>query len=700
MRRVPIRLKLAAALAVPLLALFLRTALEIVDESHHVADLEDQARLARIAVGPGGLINRVHDERTWTVIDGSGADRAGLALDAPIEDYDQARRLTDEALAELRAEVARDPRVEPVFAPALDGFDALAAIRADVDANRATAEHGTGGNTAYTEGIFQRYVALVRPIFDATDKAITSIGDARLRRGAELVNVASRTIQQYSDLSRHILIDASSEGGVDQLEEIRAAAVRTSQWDAYTRQLLDAKPPYDAVVAEHFPHDFVAGLTELADRSLRGETIDPAAEIAPALQITDGGGLEAFREELSAAVTRTADEIAGDARERQRNLIGIAVLTLAAALGLAYLVSRSITAPLRSLTAQAQAMASTRLPTAVREVLQTPLGEDVTAPRVQPVRVGTRDEVLDVAAALNTVQDTALELAVEQAVLRRNIADTFVNLGRRNQNLLVRQLDLITQLENTEVDSDALANLFRLDHLATRMRRNAESLLVLAGIEPPRQWARPVSITEVVRAALGEVEDYQRVAARDVQPAMILGSVATDLAHLMAELIENALVFSPVDRSVEVRGQARPDGIYRLTVIDKGVGMTPDAIEASNRRLGGNESFTVAPSSYLGHYVAGNLAARHGSAVWLAPTAGGRGITATVDLPASLLTPQDQYTSGPLPAATKSAWGGPAAAGPRWASAPVTADGPAVPQPAAAAAIAPGRRVYGDARAN
>src|ERR687897_3956023 len=139
-------------------------------------------------------------------------------------------------------------------------------------------------------------------------------------------------------------------------------------------------------------------------------------------------------------------------------------------------------------------MASTRLPSSVREVLQTPLGEDVTVPRMEPVTVRTRDEVLDVADALNTVQDTALEPAVEQAVLRRNIADSFVNLGRRNQNLLVRQLDLITRLENAEVDADSLANLFRLDHLATRMRRNAESLLVLAGIEPPRQWGPPGSV--------------------------------------------------------------------------------------------------------------------------------------------------------------------------------------------------------------
>ena len=678
-------MKLAAALAVPLLALFLRTSLEVVDESRHVADLEDQAELARIAVGPGGLINRMQDERTWTVIDGSGADESALALNAPVEDYAESRRLTDEALRDLREQVAQDPDVAAIFEPALDGFDALEQIRADVDQNVATnPDFGTGTNTPFTEEIFQRYVALVRPIFEATDKVIASIGDARLRRGAELVNIASRNIQQYSDLSRHILIDSFSEGDVNERSEVRGASVRKSLWDAYNEELLAAKPPYDTVVAEHFPHEFVAGFTDLSARSLRGDDIDPMTEVVSTMQVTDWGGLKAFREAMSEEVTRTADGIADDARQRERSLVTVAVLTLVAAFVLTFLVSRSITRPLRSLTAQAKDMASTRLPSSVREVLQTPLGEDVTVPQMEPVKVKTRDEVLDVADALNTVQDTALELAVEQAVLRRNIADSFVNLGRRNQNLLVRQLDLITRLENAEVDADSLANLFRLDHLATRMRRNAESLLVLAGIEPPRQWARPVSVSDVVRAALGEVEDYQRVAVRDVQPATVMGSAAADLAHLLAELIENALVFSPEDRAVEVRGQVHPDGAYSLVIIDRGVGMSPDAIDASNRRLAGYESFTVAPSKYLGHYVAGNLAARHGIVVRLEQSIGTRGVTATVELPSGLLAQQTQLPGGHQPALAGAGTAGHAAASPWTGPPPSAPPGPAGPPPAPA----------------
>jgi hypothetical protein len=177
------------------------------------------------------------------------------------------------------------------------------------------------------------------------------------------------------------------------------------------------------------------------------------------------------------------------------------------------------------------------------------------------------------------------------------------------------------------------------------MRRNAESLLVLAGIEPPRQWAAPVRLTDVIRAALGEVEDYQRVTVRGVEPATILGSAAADLAHLLAELIENALVFSPPDQAVDIRGRNRPDG-YTLAIIDSGLGMPAGDVSAANRRLAGAESFTIAPSKYLGHYVAGNLAARHEIRVHL-DNSPGNGITATIDIPPTLLT-SDHELAAPV----------------------------------------------------
>jgi len=487
---------------------------------------------------------------------------------------------------------------------------------------------------------------MIRPFFDSTDKIVRAVDDDELREGVVQVNTASRNIELFLDLVRSMAVIGGRQGIVDTREEIRDIVSRKVRWDPIVTTVTRAKPPYDEVVHDRYPVAFIENVNTLVQRSLSTEDV-PIDQLAGPLTVPDWGGLAPFREAMLDKLTEVADSVRADARRRERVFLALAALTLTAALFLTRLVSRSITRPLRSLTSQAKAMALTRLPAAVRDVLRTPLGEDVRVPRVEPVAVKTRDEVLDVSVALNSVQDTALELAVEQAVLRRNMADSFVNLGRRNQNLLARQLDLITHLEDVEPSSDALANLFRLDHLATRMRRNAESLLVLAGVDPPRQWAQPVSVNDVVRAALGEVEDYQRVAVRDVRPATVVGSVAADLAHLLAELIENALVFSPDDRAVEVRGRPEADGRYTLAIVDRGAGMSAEAMDASNRRLAGLESFTVAPSKYLGHYVAGNLATRHAIAVRLDPSPG-RGITATVSLPAGLLTAAQLLGAAPV----------------------------------------------------
>ena len=221
-----------------------------------------------------------------------------------------------------------------------------------------------------------------------------------------------------------------------------------------------------------------------------------------------------------------------------------------------------------------------------------------------------------------------------------------------------------------------LANLFRLDHLATRMRRNAESLLVLAGVDPPRQWTTPVRVTDVVRAALGEVEDYQRVAVRAMGPATVVGSAASDLAHLLAELMENALVFSPDGPPVDIRGHARADGGYVTVVIDdRARACRPRPWTRPTAGWPGSESFTVAPSKYLGHYVAGNLAARHGIRVSLSTTSGARGTTATIDLPARLLH-QDALAVGPPPPPPGPAPAlEPEAVGAPWPSLPPTAGG-------------------------
>jgi hypothetical protein len=280
-------------------------------------------------------------------------------------------------------------------------------------------------------------------------------------------------------------------------------------------------------------------------------------------------------------------------------------------------------------------MASERLPNAVNAILETPLGDDVVPPTIEPIHVRGGAEVSGAVEALNAVQESAIGLAVEQVVLRRNIADSFVNLGRRNQNLLSRQLDLITHLEQEESDAEELEQLFQLDHLATRMRRNAESLLVLAGEEPARQWSAPVAVTDVLRAALGEVEQYARVRLQAIDETTVAGKAVADVSHIVAELVENALTFSPPDSNVSVHGRHGDEG-YTITIVDTGIGMSEDDIERANLRLRASEDFTVAPSRYLGHYVVAQLSLRHQIQVTLEPSPSA-GVTAAILLPFALL---------------------------------------------------------------
>jgi signal transduction histidine kinase len=634
LRRIPIRMKLAAALAVPLVALALITSLEVVRTSTAVDSIRQQTDLARSAIGPAGLITTLQNERTWTLVELVGFD---AMVQVQEEGYDETRTHTDEALAAFRDEVStRGGRVADAYEPALEGLESeIQQIRADVDA--FTAPRALD-NVDFTRAIFDRYTVLVDPLFDATTRISYEVNDAELRQGTKLADSVARQIETMSQMLILTLANAwLSPGGVDLPSEISEIAMLHSDFERQGQEMRTATGPYRAIAEEHFPTEIQESTSLSVQEALDTARISDANAVMASLNVPREAGYLGYQDQVHAEIVRRADHLNSTAESRRLWFTVLAVVAFAAAALLTWLVSRSITRPLRSLTRQATDMAEHRLPEAVLDILETPLGENVNVPHVDPVSVRTRDEVSDVAAALNTVQDSALELAVEQAVLRRNIADSFVNLGRRNQNLLGRQLDFITELESNETDPDTLASLFRLDHLATRMRRNAESLLVLAGIEPPRKWAAPVRLTDVVRAALGEVENYQRVTIRNTEPATVVGSVAADLAHLVAELIENALTFSPPDRAVEVTGSIRPDGSYSLAVIDSGFGMAAEDIARANRRLAGAESFTIAPSKYLGHYVAGNLAARHGIRIQLHESPA-HGITAAVNLPPDLIT--------------------------------------------------------------
>ncbi|MFI6081969.1 nitrate- and nitrite sensing domain-containing protein [Streptomyces sp. NPDC051217] len=304
-------------------------------------------------------------------------------------------------------------------------------------------------------------------------------------------------------------------------------------------------------------------------------------------------------------------------------------------------VGRSLIRDLSGLRKEAHEVSGVRLPSVMRRLAA---GEQVDVETEAPRLEYERDELGQVGQALNTLQRAAVEAAVKQAELRHGVSEVFVNLARRNQVLLHRQLTLLDAMERRTEDTDELADLFRLDHLTTRMRRHAEGLVILSGAAPSRQWRKPVQLMDVVRAAVAEVEDYERVEVRRLPRIGVGGPAVADLTHLVAELLENATVFSPPHTAVQVHGERVANG-FTLEIHDRGLGMSSDALLDANLRLAETPEFELSDTDRLGLFVVSRLAQRQNVRVSLQPSPYG-GTTAIVFLPAALLTeaPETQGT--------------------------------------------------------
>jgi signal transduction histidine kinase len=320
-------------------------------------------------------------------------------------------------------------------------------------------------------------------------------------------------------------------------------------------------------------------------------------------------------------------------------LMLVAVAAGVLLLGIAF--GRAISLPIRRLTKRAEKAAHEDLPRVIEEVQNSPIDAEVST--VEPFPVDTQEELGDLAKAFNAMQDTSIRLATQQARMRRNVSEMFANLGRRNQGLLNRTISLISELEQSERDPKMLEELFRIDHLTTRIRRNAESLLVLAGSDQNRMWSKPVEIGDVIRTALSAIESYDRVDFDQVQPVQLRGNVVNDVAHLFAELIENATNFSPPSTRVSIVGKLIHDG-YVLSIIDQGLGMSPIELAEAQGRIDEINSFDMAPSKVLGLNVVGRIAVRLGISVRLTESPSD-GVTAKVRLPFSLIDGRDRDTT-------------------------------------------------------
>jgi signal transduction histidine kinase len=321
------------------------------------------------------------------------------------------------------------------------------------------------------------------------------------------------------------------------------------------------------------------------------------------------------------------------------------VATIIAAFAMAWL-ARRLFHEISTVEATARRFADQQFPDLVQRLRR---GEELDLDSELPVPAPVKTtEVARVAAAVASIQQTALTAAATETSLRTGVSQVFVSLARRSLSLLQRQLRLIDDLEDKATHPAALADLFPLDHLTTRMRRHAEGLIILSGSVPGRGWTSPVPVIDVVRGAVAEVEDYKRVEVVTDSEDMVAGSVVADMIHLLAELVENATLFSPSGTRVEVRAERVGNG-FAFEIEDRGLGIKPDELDAINDQLGSPADFDLANADQLGLFVVGKLASRHGVRVFLRPSPYG-GTTAIVLMPNSMITSAAEAQSPAQPA--------------------------------------------------
>ncbi len=612
-----IRARLLVILAVPTTALMVVAGVAITNQVQAYQQAVSTVSSVRLTLVAQSLVHELQRERGLT----NGLLGGQQQYDSAVR---QQRGRADAARAELDAALVASPdRAAAPLRDALEQLDDQGGVRADVD--RRTADRAR---------TLDFYTAAIVAVADASATDTTGIADAELRAGLDALRTLGEA-KEATALERGFLNGVFSANSFRDGEYARFAEIRGQRLaglDAFAGRASESQKAAldralaspDAEVARGFEQRAVDGAT-----ASRLDVPAPRWWDTMTVLVDD---MRAVQQQVGADAQARADELRVGALTVLVLVVGLGIIALAVALALAVVAARSIARPLQMVAAEAA-----RLPDVVAGIQATDgTGAEPPALPAAVQELQSRDdEVGEVAKALSEVRRTALRLAFEQAQLRRVTAESLSSLARRNQNLLRRLLAFITDLERDESDPTALANLFEIDHLATRMRRNAESLLVLVGDHGPRQRSRPVPVGDVVRAALSEVEEYKRVALHRLEDALIAGTAGAELAHLIAELLENALSFSPPDRDVEVYGQ-RTDTGYVLAVLDHGIGMSTEDLDRANRRLRGEETFLVAPTRFLGHYVVGQLAARLGVDVRLheSPLTG---ITARVTLPAALL---------------------------------------------------------------
>ncbi len=641
--------RLNAILLIPVLVGLVMGGFQVkssIDTWTEAQDAENTARLVRASLTYANALYNERDVSAVPLLSGKGEDdpdvsKAREATDQAADAFDEAAQsVPDKPGLQRRLLLVREaePKLSALRAGAYtsklkgveteEGYVAVAHPLMEI-ANELGL--GTGNVTSYGRTVYA--ISLTK----AASSLQRSIGMHLLvKPGPTDSQLASQRVAflSYAYLER-IALDEYKGGGTEadnaKLEEV--AARIQAEGAAMAKTAAQNDPDYVPPPAK--PETVISELGRLSttDESAREDLA--AKGITPenwwAMNTLKFDGYREIESDLADTAVDKASQIASDA-QRDAFITGAAVvLALLAAFILAGMVARQMSQSMRQLRNAAFGIAEQRLPMLVDQLSRTDPGRVDT--KVAPIPINSTDEIGEVARAFDQVHREAVRLAAEQALLRGNINAIFTNLSRRNQSLIEGQLTLITDLENNEADPDQLENLFKLDHLATRMRRNGENLLVLAGEEPGRRWDQPVPLVDVLRAASSEVEQYERIELSGVPDAEIHGRAVTDLVHLLAELLENATTFSSPQTKVRVTATRLPDGRIMIEIHDKGIGLTAEDFADINHKLANPPTVDAAISQRMGLFVVGRLSDRHGIRVQLRPSGEQAGTTSLVMLP-------------------------------------------------------------------
>ncbi len=635
--RLPV--KVGAVLAVPALAAITLGAIQIHSD---VATADNYGRIQQLvslrnALQP--LTTDLQNER-WLA-----AQKLGTATPIGLPDFYTASNKVDvdsQAVTRLGDQLlaggdAADIRYQGLLAQ-LDELGNLHQQALDPSADAVT--------------VISNYSSVISSVVDLEQALNTQLGDAALTAPATAmtdVEVAQEQVRQQQAIVAVVI-------SRNQLQEVELETLNSSEI-----LLNDRLNDFEVVAApaELASYERPAVISAVNSRDAFAQTVlsngQTLFEVGSPTQSGAPLGVPAaswIRESDGAAtqLAGVAGRLATELRTTSANLqsaasdaAGVVAVVLFAilllALGVGFVVGRHLLWSLNILRGTALEVAEHRLP----EVVASIDAGDLTSLEIAPVPVHTHEELGQLARAFDAVHAQAVESAAGQAALRSNLRNIFINLSRRSQSLVERQLRLMERLERNEEDPQQLANLFRLDHLATRMRRNNENLMVLSGDDPSRRSGHPLPLADVLRAAVSEIEQYQRVVVRSTPSVDVLGYASGDLVRLIAELLDNATSFSPPNTQVRIGGQHFPDGSVRIEIRDEGIAMADAELAEANGRLTAADTTDVPVSRQMGLYVVGRLARRHSIDVSLQVVPEG-GLLAVVQVPTDLVKP------GELPA--------------------------------------------------